>query len=605
MTGEYEVVYPNLDRILKIVGYATNNQGNISTTRYFVDSSETPFETVVHTKDALGQLSSLERTGHGANVSYAYDSLYNLSKKETIYTVNSTTKKYTVDYEYNTIDSYRKGARITKESFSVGSTTNSIGYEYYRNGNIAKVKENNTVKAEYVYDEYDRLVWEYNYTLLRAYKFSYDNGGNITQKETYVISGDNVAGTPTQIDNYNYDTVVSDSGQNVAWHDQLKSYNGTAITYDALGNPLNYLGKIMTWQGRRLTSIDGVALKYDYNGLRTQKGDRTYYWQSDNLIMERWVKNGTENYIYYYYDESGVCGMNYNGTEYYYRKNIFGDVIEIYNNLGALQCRYVYDAWGNHKVYNASGSEIGAEVLNIGNVNSIRYRGYYWDKEFGLYYLQSRYYDPLLGRFISADSVEYLEPESVNGLNLYTYCGNNPVMYTDPEGNFLISTAVLIGAIIGGIIGAGVGVGVVAYQDYKDDGELFNGSKKWYEYLGAALIGGAVGAAIGAGVGYAAGYLAGGTYANGLVAKSVTKGVKTFFSQQNKVHKLLKLSRHNLSGYTSKTAAKLMKRTLSKGVFEAYKSVQSMYLASMNSQVTYVIINGIIAISDMWIKSGG
>lgn len=605
MTGEYEVVYPNLDRILKIVGYATNNQGNISTTRYFVDSNETPFETVVHTKDALGQLSSLERTGHGANVSYAYDSLYNLSKKETVYTVNSTTKKYSVDYEYNTIDSYRKGKRITKESFAVGSTTNSIGYEYYRNGNIAKVKENDTVKTEYVYDEYDRLVWEYNYTLLRAYKFSYDNGGNITQKETYVISGDNVAGTPTQIDNYNYDTVVSDSGQNVAWHDQLKSYNGTAITYDALGNPLNYLGKIMTWQGRRLTSIDGVALKYDYNGLRTQKGDRTYYWQSDNLIMERWVKNGAENYIYYYYDESGVCGMNYNGTEYYYRKNILGDVIEIYNNLGNLQCRYVYDAWGNHKVYNAIGSEIGAEVLNVGNVNSVRYRGYYWDKEFGLYYLQSRYYDPLLGRFISADSVEYLEPESVNGLNLYTYCGNNPVMYTDPEGNFLISTAVLIGAIIGGIIGAGVGVGVVAYQDYKDDGELFNGSKKWYEYLGAALIGGAVGAAIGAGVGYAAGYLAGGTYANGLVAKSVTKGVKTFFSQQNKVHKLLKLSRHNLSGYTSKTAAKLMKRTLSKGVFEAYKSVQSMYLASMNSQVTYVIINGVIAISDMWIKSGG
>lgn len=428
------MVYPNLDRLLKIVGHATNNKGNVSTNSNFVDNSETPFETTVYTKDSLGQLSSIERTGHGANVSYTYDSLYNLSKKETVYTVNSTTKKYSVDYEYNTIDSYRKGKRITKESFAVGSTTNSVGYEYYRNGNIAKVKENNTVKAEYVYDEYDRLVWEYNYTLLRAYKFSYDNGGNITQKETYVISGDNVAGTPTQIDNYNYDTVVSDSGQNVAWNDQLKSYNGTAITYDALGNPLNYLGKIMTWQGRRLTSIDGVALKYDYNGLRTQKGDRTYYWQSDNLIMERWVKNGAENYIYYYYDESGVCGMNYNGTEYYYRKNILGDVIEIYNNLGNLQCRYVYDAWGNHKVYNAIGSEIGAEVLNIGNVNSIRYRGYYWDKEFGLYYLQSRYYDPMLGRFISADSVEYLQPDSVSGLNLYAYCGNNPVMYTDPTG---------------------------------------------------------------------------------------------------------------------------------------------------------------------------
>ena len=463
------MVYPNLDRILKIVGYATNNQGSISTTRYFVDSSETPFETVVHTKDALGQLSSLERTGHGANVSYTYDSLYNLSKKETIYTVNSTTKKYTVDYEYNTIDSYRKGARITKESFSVGSTTNSIGYEYYRNGNIAKVKENDTVKTEYIYDENDRLVWEYNYTLLRAYKFSYDNGGNITQKETYVISGDNVAGTPTQIDNYNYDTVVSDSGQNSAWHDQLKSYNGTAITYDALGNPLNYLGKVMTWRGRKLMSIDGIAMDYDYNGLRVRKGDKTYYWQSGNLIMERWVKNGGENYIYYYYDESGVCGMNYNGTEYYYRKNILGDVIEIYNNLGNLQCRYVYDAWGNHKVYNAIGSEIGAEVINIGNINPIRYRGYYWDKEFGLYYLQSRYYDPALGRFISPDSISYLEPESVIGLNLYAYCGDNPVMYVDPSGHmpkwaqWVVCGLAIAGLVVATVLTCGVaGAGAAA-----------------------------------------------------------------------------------------------------------------------------------------------
>lgn len=471
VTSEYKVVYPNLDRILKIVGYATNNKGNVSTSKIYVDNGNTPFETTVYTKDSLGQLSSINRIGHGANIYYAYDNLYNLSKKETVYTVNLINKKYTVDYEYNTIDSYRKGTRITKESFSVGSTNTNIGYEYYRNGNVAKVKENDTVKTEYVYDEYDRLVWEYNYNLLRAYKYSYDNGGNITQKETYTISGGNVASTPTQTDNYDYDTVVDESGQNAAWKDQLKSYNGTAITYDALGNPLNYLGKVMTWQGRKLTSINGVALKYDYNGLRIQKGDRTYYWQGNNLIMERWMSGSTENYIYYYYDESGVCGMCYNGSEYYYRKNIFGDVIAIYNNLGNLQCRYVYDAWGNHKVYNASGSEIGSEVMNIGNINPIRYRGYYWDKEFNLYYLQSRYYDPLLGRFISADSIDYLEPNNVSGLNLYAYCNNNPIMYVDPSGKWNWNTFWAISAIVattvlgvaltvasGGIVGA-IGAG--------------------------------------------------------------------------------------------------------------------------------------------------
>ena len=360
-----------------------------------------------------------------------------------------------------------------------------------------------TVKAEYVYDEYDRLVWEYNYTLLRAYKFSYDNGGNITQKETYVISGDNVAGTPTQIDNYNYDTVVSDSGQNSAWHDQLKSYNGTAITYDALGNPLNYLGKIMTWQGRRLTSIDGVALKYDYNGLRIQKGERTYYWQGNNLIMERWLTGSAENYIYYYYDESGVCGICYNGTEYYYRKNIFGDVIEIYNNLGTLQCRYVYDAWGNHKVYNASGSEIGVEVANIGNVNPIRYRGYYWDKEFGLYYLQSRYYDPVVGRFISADSVEYLEPNDIIGLNLYAYCYDNPIMYYDPNGHSLLAIFLILAAttIVGGVIGA---------KKASDEG------KKGWDFAKDVILGASMGLAVGGAVlavtGVAIGAVAGASY---------------------------------------------------------------------------------------------
>ena len=127
--------------------------------------------------------------------------------------------------------------------------------------------------------------------------------------------------------------------------------------------------------------------------------------------------------------------------------------------------------WINHKVYNASGSEIGAEVANIGNVNPIRYRGYYWDKEFNLYYLQSRYYDPVVGRFISADSVEYLEPDSVSGLNLYVYCNNNPVMNTDPSGHFVISfSAIAISMLIGFAIGATVSGTVAIIEEVYNDG---------------------------------------------------------------------------------------------------------------------------------------
>lgn len=220
--------------------------------------------------------------------------------------------------------------------------------------------------------------------------------------------------------------------------------------------------------------------------------------------MERWVKNDTENYIYYYYDESGVCGMCYNGSEYYYRKNIFGDVIEIYNNLGVLQCKYVYDAWGNHKVYGASGVELSTSSTNIGNINPIRYRSYYWDKEFNLYYLQSRYYDPALGRFISADAIDYLDPEDVAGLNLYAYGLNNPVMYMDPTGHFVISLGLAL--LIGFAVGAAVGFGATVYTDYKDDGEVFNGDVSAGEYITNTLIGGAIGTSS-AGAIYAAPYI--------------------------------------------------------------------------------------------------
>lgn len=107
----------------------------------------------------------------------------------------------------------------------------------------------------------------------RSYKFTYDNGGNIVKKEAYYITDGTIADTPARTYTCDYETVTSGYGQNAAWKDQLKSYNGTAIRYDESGNPLNYLGKVMTWRGRKLMS-DGIAMDYDYNGLRVRKGDK-------------------------------------------------------------------------------------------------------------------------------------------------------------------------------------------------------------------------------------------------------------------------------------------------------------------------------------------
>ncbi len=125
------------------------------------------------------------------------------------------------------------------------------------------------------------------------------------------------------------------------------------------------------------------------------------------------------------------------------------------------------------------------EALNIGNVNPLRYRGYYWDKEFGLYYLQTRYYDPSLGRFISPDSVDYLDPESIMGLNLYAYCADNPVMYQDPSGHFAVSTF-LISICIGAVIST---LAELA-SDAIDDGKI-NREAKYY--IGAFISGGIAG----------------------------------------------------------------------------------------------------------------
>ena len=142
--------------------------------------------------------------------------------------------------------------------------------------------------------------------------------------------------------------------------------------------------------------------------------------------------------------------------------------------------QYNYDAWGNQQVLDATGNAI-TDTTNIGILNPFRYRSYYFDNETGLYYLQTRYYDPEVGRFLNIDSLDYADPETINGLNLFAYCDNNPVMNTDPNGTWawlralpVMAVAVLAVAAIaavtvatGGsalpvVVGAAVGAGTNA-----------------------------------------------------------------------------------------------------------------------------------------------
>ena len=143
-----------------------------------------------------------------------------------------------------------------------------------------------------------------------------------------------------------------------------------------------------------------------------------------------------------------------NGTSstYYFDKNIKGDVIGIYDTSGTKIVNYSYDAWGNCTISSSSN-------LTIAKANPIRYRGYYFDAESGLYFLNARYYNPAWRRFISPDDTSYLDPDTPSGLNLYAYCNNDPVNFSDPSGHFPV-LAVILG--LSAVIGMGLTIGGVA-----------------------------------------------------------------------------------------------------------------------------------------------
>ena len=231
-----------------------------------------------------------------------------------------------------------------------------------------------------------------------------------------------------------------------------------------------------------------------------------------------------------------MAGVKYDNKTYVYRKDAQGNIVAMLDNLGNVVVKYTYDAWGNHGI-----EIVDADCATLANLNPFRYRGYYYDTETKLYFLKTRYYDPEIGRFITIDGIEYLDPETINGLNLYAYCGNNPVMRVDENGNawwhwlvagVAIALAVVVSVVSCGtavpvLVGAAIGAGVsaawnVGTQLVSNGG---NFSAINWGNVGMAALGGAVAGAISAipipGSGVLS-YL--GTFATGGVA-SVVGGV--------------------------------------------------------------------------------
>lgn len=299
-------------------------------------------------------------------------------------------------------------------------------YTYDGNGNIEQVRENGVVTAKYTYDELKQLVWSGDKNTNLYTQMVYDNAGNITRVDIYSLGSNWAPVKLLESRTYTYN--------DTNWCDKLTGYNGTTITYDAVGNPLSYRdGMTMSWQnGRQLAALqtadNSVAYKYDSNGMRTRKSDSNgttnYYYDSNNNLIG--LTKGNNTLLFYYDSNDEVTSFKYNGEIYYYIKNLQGDIVKIIDRSGAEAASYKYDSWG--KITAESGSSV------IRELNPFRYRGYVYDTETGLYYLQSRYYDPITGRFINADI--YCDTGSGNPLstNMFAYCENNSITYVDHTG---------------------------------------------------------------------------------------------------------------------------------------------------------------------------
>jgi len=191
----------------------------------------------------------------------------------------------------------------------------------------------------------------------------------------------------------------------------------------------SFQGKALTWHYLGLLGAAGsTSFTYDTSGRRLSKttgGTTTnYYYAGDMLVGQKTGNNELE----FMFDSSGdYFGFTYNGTAYYYIKNLQGDVISIFNANGNEVATYTYDAWGR------TLATTDTSGVNISAINPIRYRGYYYDTETGFYFLQTRYYVPEICRFLSADR-QLNTQEGMTGYNLFQYCGNNPVNRIDPTG---------------------------------------------------------------------------------------------------------------------------------------------------------------------------
>lgn len=324
----------------------------------------------------------------------------------------------------------RKAGITTLLLKEINNNGKKLSFVYDAVGNIVTISENGVQKVKYTYNALSELTrvdsaWEN-----KSITYTYDAGMNMTSRKEYSYTTGTL-GNAVKTDLFTYRA----SG----WKDQLISYNGSSISYDAVGNITAYQGKTLTWyRGSLLQSLTLNGKKavyhYDSEGHRVQWKDlngisHKNYWCGNKLMG---TKYGDVLVQFVYGADKSPLMLKKGEKEYYYLYNSQNDVIGLIDSDGKQVVNYSYDAWGKQ----TGLTDISGE--NIGKLNPFRYRAYCYDDDTKLYVTASRYYDPELCRFLCADNFDVVKAEmfSMNGKNLYVYCCNNPVNAVDEDGSF-------------------------------------------------------------------------------------------------------------------------------------------------------------------------
>ena len=449
--------------------------------RYLVNStcikqaSQTGNECTYNYFDTMQAVTGFDSEGN--LVSFYNGSLYEMTYDDLLLLVELA--KNGASYESYTYDDYGNCLTIDASGYSIHYTLDyplyQADYTFGAQNSIQKTQKVNCADGDYGYGEAILLTDGTNGAnipqSLVGEMISFDSDTKTLQyrigEEIYTVkfnargyvAKDTVTkegSSDTTVNEYSYDaygnlqtvkttkngqTTVQRYSYSSAWSDELTSFDGRSITYGTFGKPAEYYnGMSFTWAAGKLATVrngdTSASYLYDYQGLREEKivnGATTrYIYEGHDLIAEL-----SADPIYFTYDGTfHLVGFEWNGAAYYYRYDIFGDVVGIVNAAGETLCTYTYDLWG--AITGITGDQALADR------NPIRYRGYYYDNETGFYYLETRYYDPQVKRFLSYDEMEsffYGAEEDME--SLFVYCGNNPVAYSDYDDRYLAKNTVL------------------------------------------------------------------------------------------------------------------------------------------------------------------